>query len=202
MNPHLVTEQFETALASYTGSRFAIAVDNCSNALFLCLKYRYKEPVDITIPSHTYMSVPCSIINAGCKVKFKESAPILKGCYQLEPTPVWDSALRLTRGMYKEGQYMCLSFSGPKKILKLGKGGAILTDDPKAAAWFKKARYNGRSTVNHLIDTFSMIGWNFYMSNDVAARGLVLLMGLQDEIEDVKQEYQDLSKFKIYESPE
>lgn len=197
MNPHLVTEQFETALASYTGSRFAIAVDNCSNALFLCLKYLYNEPIDITIPSHTYMSVPCSIINAGCKVKFRESSPILKGAYQLEPTPVWDSSLRLTRGMYKKGQYMCLSFSGPKKILKLGKGGAILTDNPKAAAWLKRARYNGRNAANHLMDSFTMIGWNFYMANDVAARGLVLLLGL-DENEDVEQEYQDLSKFSIY----
>ena len=41
MNPHLVTEQFETALATYTGAKFAIAIDNCSNALFLCLKYLY-----------------------------------------------------------------------------------------------------------------------------------------------------------------
>lgn len=123
---------------------------------------------------------------------------LLTGAYQLDPTPVWDSALRLTRNMYQKGQYMCLSFSGPKKILKLGKGGAILTDDPKAAAWFKKARYNGRSTVNHLIDSFSMLGWNFYMANDVAARGLILLMGLEDEIKDVTQEYQDLSQHSIY----
>ena len=198
MNPHLVTEQFETALASYAGSRFAISVDNCSNALFLCLKYLYDKPIDITIPSHTYMSVPCSIINAGHRVKFKDSPSILTGAYQLEPTPVWDSALRLTKGMYQEGQYMCLSFSGPKKILKLGKGGAILTDDPKAAAWLRKARYNGRSTVNHLIDSFSMLGWNFYMANDVSARGLILLMGLEDEIKDVTQEYQDLSQYSIY----
>jgi len=198
MNPHLVTEQFETALATYTGAKFAITIDNCSNALFLCLKYLYKESIDITIPSHTYMSVPCSIINAGHKVKFKKSGKLLTGAYQLDPTPVWDSALRLTRNMYQKGQYMCLSFSGPKKILKLGKGGAILTDDPKAAAWFKKARYNGRSTVNHLIDSFSMLGWNFYMANDVAARGLILLMGLEDEIKDVTQEYQDLSQHSIY----
>ena len=200
MNPHLVTEQFETALATYTGAKFAIAIDNCSNALFLCLKYLYKESIDITIPSHTYMSVPCSIINAGHKVKFKKSDKFLTGAYQLDPTPVWDSALRLTRNMYQKGQYMCLSFSGPKKILKLGKGGAILTDDPKAAAWLKKARYNGRSTVNHLIDSFSMLGWNFYMANDVAARGLILLMGLDDQIKDVTQEYQDLSQHKIYET--
>jgi dTDP-4-amino-4,6-dideoxygalactose transaminase len=197
MNPHLVTEQFESELASYTGARFAIALDNCSNALFLCLKYLHKEPIDITIPAHTYMSVPCSIINAGHKVKFKDSSPSLKGAYQLEPTPVWDSALRFTRGMYCAGQYMCLSFSGPKKILKLGKGGAILTNDPEANAWFRKARYNGRDAINHLVDNFTMLGWNFYMPNDVAARGLTLLIGM-DKNEDLEQKYQDLSKFPIY----
>jgi dTDP-4-amino-4,6-dideoxygalactose transaminase len=197
MNPYLVTDQFESEVASYTGAPHAVAIDNCSNALFLCLKYLYKERLEITIPSHTYMSVPCSIINSGNTVKFKKSLPKLKGAYQLEPTPIWDSALRFTRGMYQPGQYMCLSFSGPKKILKLGKGGCILTDDSVAAAWLKKARYNGRNPINHLIDDFSMIGWNFYMPNDTAARGLVFLSELGDN-EDVEQEYQDLSKFPIY----
>jgi len=46
---------------------------------------------------------------------------LLTGAYQLDPTPVWDSALRLTRNMYQKGQYMCLSFSGPGAILSLGK---------------------------------------------------------------------------------
>ena len=46
------------------------------------------------------MSVPCSIIHAGGTVKFKKSNPILKGAYQLDPTPVWDSALRFTKNMY------------------------------------------------------------------------------------------------------
>tara|TARA_R110002020_G_scaffold19117_3_gene66471 strand:+ start:960 stop:1559 length:600 start_codon:yes stop_codon:yes gene_type:complete len=197
MNPHLVTAQFEDAVACYAGARFAIAVDNCSNALFLCLKYLDVTDTEITIPAHTYMSVPCSILNAGARVKFSPSPSVLKGPYQLKPTPVWDSALRFTKGMYIPGQYMCLSFTGPKKILKLGKGGVILTDDPKAAAWLKKARYNGRNSTNHLVDSFEMIGWNFYMPNDVAARGLVLMSGM-GENEDIEQEYQDLSQFSVY----
>ena len=197
MNPHLVTEQFEECVAHYTGSPFAVAVDNCSNAIFLCLKYLNLTNQEIEIPSHTYMSVPCSIINSGNKVMFKDSDPLLRGAYRLEPTPVWDSALRFTRGMYLKGQFMCLSFTGPKKILKLGKGGAILTDSSQAAAWLKKARYNGRSPTNHLVDSFNMVGWNFYMPNDVAARGLVLLAGMGDN-EDLAQEYQDLSGFAVY----
>ena len=30
---------FEKTIAEYAGSKYAIAVDNCTDALFLCLKY-------------------------------------------------------------------------------------------------------------------------------------------------------------------
>ena len=92
---------------------------------------------------------------------------------------------------------MCLSYSGPKKILKLGKGGAILTDDEKAYEWLKRARYHGRNPVSHLTEDFNILGWNMYMPSDTAARGL-LLMGGMGKNADVKQEYQNLSNFKIY----
>jgi dTDP-4-amino-4,6-dideoxygalactose transaminase len=197
MNPHRVTADFEQALCEYTGSKYAVATDSCSNAIFLALKYINVENQEISIPSHTYMSVPCQIIHAGAKVKFQKSNPILKGAYRLVPTPIWDSALKFTKNMYIKGEYMCLSFSGPSKILKLGKGGAILTDDERACEWFKKARYHGRNAVAHISDHFSMLGWNMYMPPEVAARGLVLMAGMKEN-KDVEQEYQDLSKFDIY----
>lgn len=197
MKAHRVTADFEQALCEYTGSKYAVAIDSCTNAIFLSLKYLDIKDQEITIPSHTYMSVPCQIIHAEGKVKFEKSKSILKGAYRLEPTPIWDSALRFTKNMYIQGQYMCLSFSGPSKILKLGKGGAILTDNEEAYKWFKKARYHGRNPIDHRKDHFDMIGWNMYMSPEVAARGLVLMAGMQEN-EDVAQEYADLSKFEIY----
>ena len=48
--------------------------------------------------------------------------------YQLKGSNVWDSALTFTADMYKQGQHMCVSFTGPYKHFKLSKGGAILTD--------------------------------------------------------------------------
>ncbi len=59
-----VTEEFEQELAKYTGAKYAITVDNASNALFLALYYEKhvnKSIVDdsITIPNRTYPSVPC-----------------------------------------------------------------------------------------------------------------------------------------------
>ena len=36
---HKITEDFEKELCDYTGSKYAIALDNMSNALFLALYY-------------------------------------------------------------------------------------------------------------------------------------------------------------------
>ena len=149
------------------------------------------------------MSVPCAIAYSGNKIKFNTTHPSiqgnkLKGQYKLEPYPIWDSALTFTKDMYIPGQLMCLSFSGPHKFLKLGKGGMILTDDKEAADWLRRAKYFGRNPVDHLIDNFDMIGWNYYMLPEIAARGMVLMLGIEDHNEDKCIEYQDLSKYKVY----
>ena len=135
-----ITEDFEKALGDYTGAKYVVTVDNQSNALFLALMYEKVCGQEITIPSRTYPSVPCEIIHAGGKVKFRKiEGQTLKGAYQLEPTNVWDSALSFTADMYKPGTHMCVSFTGPYKHFKLSKGGAILTDNHDAYLWFKKA---------------------------------------------------------------
>jgi len=201
-NEYKITEDFERAVADYTGAPFAIAVDNCSNALFLALTYAGIAGKHITIPSRTYMSVPCEIIHAGGKVVFQPG--MAEGAYRLFPTMVYDSALRFTADMYISGSLMCLSFTGPYKNLKLGKGGMILTDSEHAYGWFKKARMSGRNEVSYHNDTFTMLGWNFYMMPEIAARGLMLMRGFYDmngqkvNIPDAVVKYPDLSKFKIY----
>ena len=140
-----ITEDFEKALADYTGAPHVITVDNQSNALFLSLMYEKVKGKEITIPSRTYPSVPCEIIHAGAKIKFTQvEGTTIKGAYQLAPTNVWDAALMFTADMYKPGTHMCISFTGPYKHFKLSKGGAILTDSLEAALWFKRARYSRR----------------------------------------------------------
>lgn len=206
---HIITELFEAELCKYTGAPFAIAVDNQSNALFLALTYRRAHSNNrvINIPSHTYPSVPAECIHAGYRVRFNQSSPILKGEYPMYPTNVWDSALRFTAGMYRLGKFQCLSFTGPFKHLKLGKGGAILTDNEHAYKWFKKARFSGRDECSYHEDDFDnnpVIGWNFYMPVETAARGLHMmpqfynLDGSPKHNEDIELPYPDLSKFKIY----
>ena len=200
-----VTKSFEERLAEYTGAPYAVTIDNQSNAMFLALYYEKITGKTIKIPSRTYPSVPCEIIHAGGKVEFEPVyGSTLKGPYQLSPTNVWDSALRFTTDMYIPGTHMCLSFTGPYKHLKLGKGGAILTDDFEAYKWFKRARYSGRNEVSYHDDNFDMLGWNFYMMPEIASRGLLLMNqfynmdGTPKHNEDLELPYPDLSKFDIY----
>lgn len=201
-----ITEDFEKSLSEYTGSPYVVTVDNQSNALFLSLMYENIKGKEISIPSRTYPSVPCEIIHAGGKVKFeKVEGKTLRGAYQLKPTKVWDSALRFTHDMYIKDTHMCISFTGPYKHFKLSKGGAILTDDYDAYLWFKRARYSGRRECSYHDDYFDMLGWNFYMMPELAARGLLLMNQFYDRItgepiknEDLELPYPDLSKFEIY----
>ena len=205
-----VTEEFEQELCKYTGAKYTVTVDNMSNGLFLALYYenyikKSIKPKSITIPNRTYPSVPCEIIHAGLKVKWdKVNSETLTGAYQLKGSNVWDSALTFTADMYKPGSHMCVSFTGPYKHFKLSKGGAILTDSLEAYHWFKRARYSGRRECSYHDDNLDMIGWNFYMMPELAARGLLLMGqfynvdGTKKHNEDLTLPYPDLSKFKIY----
>ena len=194
-NPFKIVQMFEEEVAEYTGSPFAVAVDSCTNALFLACKYlRAKE---VTIPKKTYLSVPMSIIHAGADVVFEDLD--WEGIYQLKPYPIYDSAKRLTSNMYIPGSFMCLSFH-IKKQLAIGKGGMILTDDYKAVEWFKKARYEGRGEVNYKDDSVDMLGWNMYMTPQQASHGLALMQNYPEHVADLKENngYRDLTEFPVF----
>ena len=209
-NVYDITNEFEKRLSEYTGAPYVVTVDNQSNALFLALYYEnhIKKSINseyIIIPSRTYPSVPCEIIHAGLKVKFKPvKGKTLKGAYQLEGSNVWDSALSFTADMYKSETHMCISFTGPYKHFKLSKGGAILTDDYEAYLWFKRARYSGRRECSYHDDNLDMLGWNFYMMPELVARGMLLMGqfynidGTKKINQDLELPYPDLSKFPIY----
>lgn len=210
-NVYDITNEFEHKLTHYTGSKYAVALDNMSNALFLALYYEnhVKKSCNeyITIPSRTYPSVPCEIIHAGLKVKFKPvEGETLTGAYLLEGSNVWDSALRFTADMYLPDSHMCISFTGPYKHFKLSKGGAILTDNMHAYHWFRRARYSGRRECSYHDDNFDMLGWNFYMMPELAARGLLLMNQFynSDDTKKVNKDltlpYPDLSAYQIYKS--
>lgn len=112
LNPHQVTRDFEAALCEYTGAPYAVAVNSCTMALLLAVKWALlceekKDPsawawtpggFDVEIPKRTYVSVPQSIIHAGGRPTFRDED--WRGAYQLKPLPVWDSARWFTSGIY------------------------------------------------------------------------------------------------------
>jgi dTDP-4-amino-4,6-dideoxygalactose transaminase len=204
MNIHDITKQFEQAIADYTGAKYCICVDNASNGLYMALTYEGVKGLEISIPSHTYPSVPCEIINAGAKVIFEPSEEYLKGEYRLKPTNIWDSALRFTADMYQPDQIQVLSFTGPYKRLKTQKGGAILTDNYAAYLWFKRFRFSGRRECSYFEDHFDFIGRNYYMAPVIATMGLLQMPGFYNldgtkkGFEDIEHKYPDLSQFPIY----
>ena len=152
-----VVSLFEKALAEYTGAPYAVCIDSCTDAIFLSCIYKDVKGKKITIPKRTYLSVPQSIMQAGAVLQFEDLE--WTGAYQLKGTNIYDSAKRFTKDMYIPGTMMCLSFH-LKKILNIGKGGAVLTDDKEAVEWLKRARYEGRTPgldyrkddITHLIN--------------------------------------------------
>lgn len=192
-NPYKIVQMFEEEIADYTGSKFAVALDNCTDALFLCCIYlKVKE---VTIPKKTYLSVPQAIMSSGGTVKFSNTE--WKGIYQLKPYPIYDSARRFTSNMYIPNTFMCLSFH-PKKILKMRKGGMILTDNEDAYKWFKKARHEGRDEIPYTQDNIRMIGWNMYMTPPDAAEGLWLMTSMDKHNDDSFENYPDLTKNDLF----
>lgn len=192
---------FENKIAKYAGSKYAVAVDSCTDAIFLSLKY-LKATEKITFPSRTYVSAPMSAILAGCDVEFKDYE--WSGAYMLDPYPVIDSAVRFTKDMYVKGTYQCLSFQ-IKKRLPIGKGGMILTDDFKANEWFRAASFEGRHLdVPYDKDEFEFVGWNMYMTPEDAARGILLFDQLPTHNPDgcTQSDYHDLTTKKIFKNGE
>ena len=195
-NPTEVVDIFEKKVADFCGSKFAVAVDCCSNAIFLILKY-INNPQKVKIPYFTYASVPMQILHAGYEFEFIEKE--WSGTYKLDPLDVWDFAGRWTKGMY-EGGYAALSFQ-IKKRLPIGRGGMILCDDYEAYTWFKKACYDGRDLEkNYMEDDIEMLGWHMYMTPEDAARGIILMDNISEINDDSHSHmsYKDLRLNKVF----
>ena len=197
-DPWDIVEGFEKLIAEYAGSKYAVAVDSCTNSMFLCLKY-LKASGEIEVPKKTYLSVPQLVIHAGCTPKFIDLE--WNGVYQLNPYPVVDSATRFTKNMYIKGTYQCLSFH-IRKNLPIAKGGMILTDNKDAYDWFKAAEYEGRDRrVPHdEMPEPTICGWNMYMPPEQAARGIILFNELPKELADCggSYKYKDLSGYLMW----
>lgn len=213
MNAFEIVRDFEKALCDYTGAPCAVAVNSCTNALFLALKYHQIHGMDITIPKKTYLSVPMQIIHAGGYPKYENLK--WKGMYRLKPTYIYDSARLFTSKMYydvfeeiamanpslmveeRQLPFICVSFHW-SKTLGIQQGGAILHANINADEWFRRARFDGRKEGVAPKDDNPILGYHMYMSPEIAAEGLVRLMHLPKHNKPLpNDDYPDLSKIKV-----
>jgi dTDP-4-amino-4,6-dideoxygalactose transaminase len=199
-NAFSVVALFEQRIAEYTGAPHAVAVDCATSALFLCCKYLRVE--EVILPARTYISVPAYVIHAGGRVRFEDYE--WHGVYQIRPLPLWDCSKRFRRGMFAalphpphEHLYAVLSFHS-KKILNIGRGGMVLTDDATAAAWLRRARYDGREGKPYAQENVGELGYHVYMTPDAAARGLQLLDVLPEGMPDQEEDYPDLREMAVF----
>lgn len=197
-DPWDIVTIFENKLAKYAGSNYAVCLDSCSNALFLCLKYLDIKDTVIEIPKYTYASVPMQIIHAGNKIRFIDKQ--WSGDYYLGNTPIVDGATRFRKNMYLPDSYYCVSFHH-RKTLKIGRGGVILTNDKNFIDWCRPMIYDGRhKDVLYKNDQLACIGYHMYMTPEDAAIGILKLDELPDHNPDTgdSESYADLSKQTIF----
>lgn len=200
-NPYDAVEYFEGAVAKFTGAPYAVAVDCATHAMELSLRYlKAKQPLEV--PRHTYPSV--AMLAKILDLPLKWTSEAWQGTYRLDPYPIVDASLRLCRDMYVPEHLVCLSFQ-QKKRLPLGRGGMILTDDPAAYAWLKRACHDGRDARQPWKDhDIEILGFHYYMTPEDAARGLLMLSQMQNDLEvdwsDLggHSNYPDISKMSVF----
>lgn len=199
IHPYDIVAELERVVAGYAGAPYAVAVDSCTNAILISLKYDFMtfKGRTVGLPARTYVGVAYSVINAGGKPYFEDYE--WSGAYRFRYSPIIDSARRFTRGMYRPGTLYCLSCHWGKH-LKIGRGGFILTDDAEAARVLSIMRFDGRTAgVSPAQDNFTLPGHHCYMLPEEAARGLMLMSYMPDHNEDLpNDDYPDLRKYTIF----
>jgi dTDP-4-amino-4,6-dideoxygalactose transaminase len=190
--------KFEQELAEFTGAPYAIMTDCCTHAIELCL--RHDRVTNCSFTPYTYLSVPMTMHKLGINYRYMDHAwQRWIGEYPFVGTRIWDSARRLEKNMYRTGQMQCLSF-GHSKPLHIGRGGAILLDDPVAYHEILLQRYDGRD-LNILPwqqqQTFR-VGYHYRPTPEEAELGSALLQGIKENPPELRfVEYPDLRTITI-----
>ena len=204
-NAYEIVKMFERRVAAHFGCDYGIAVDCCTTAIFLSVKYRQRErngqdfnPLYAEIPRRTYISVPFALRRCGLIVR-TEDYP-WNGYYHIKPWGVvdaaklWIDAKAATHNA--QDLLWCVSFHY-KKPIPIGRGGMILTSSKSAESWIKKARYDGRAGVPYPEEQITEPGWHSYMTPEQAARGLALMDTYPEGVRPrYDEDYPDLEKFR------
>ncbi len=192
-------EQFEKSFAQYVGTKYCVALNSGTDALYLALK-AVKAKGDIAVPSHTFVATAQVVVQAG-------ATPVL---YDLD-AEIPDTKVKLVahmegkltelpEGLVIEDACQALgalknptsiaqawSFYPAKTLGCYGDGGALTTNDKKIYEYVKEAR-------NHFKTNYEDWGINSRLDNIQAAILNVKLKYIDEYIQkrlEIAQLYDD-----------
>lgn len=186
---------FENEVAKFFGAPYAVAVDCCTHGLELCL--RHKKANNITVPKHTYLSVPMLADKLSLDLIWTDEK--WKDFYYVTEDII-DAAVNWKKDSYIPGTYMCVSFQF-RKHLSLGRGGIILFDKKEDFDTLKKMSYDGRSPdESWSVQNIKTIGYHYYMTPETAELGLKKLPEAISRVPKkwVYTDWPDLTKMDVF----
>ena len=186
---------FENEVAKFFGAPYAVAVDCCTHGLELCL--RHKKVNNITVPRHTYLSVPMLADKLSLDLIWTDEK--WEDFYYVTENII-DAAVNWKKDSYIPGTYMCVSFQF-RKHLSLGRGGIILFDKKEDFDTLKKMSYDGRSPdESWSVQNIKTIGYHYYMTPETAELGLKKLPEAISRIPKkwVYTDWPDLTKMDVF----
>tara|TARA_B100001063_G_C16718542_1_gene532184 strand:- start:383 stop:976 length:594 start_codon:yes stop_codon:yes gene_type:complete len=187
--------EFESKIANFFGSPYAVAVDSCTHGIELCI--RLLNVKIIKVPHRTYLSIPFLSNKLNLK---REWDPKQWEEYYFLSDKIIDAAVLWRKDSYIINTFMCVSFQF-QKHLSLGKGGIILCPNKKYYDILKKMSYDGREpNIPWRDQDIDTIGYHYYMTPETAELGLKKL-ATAIKANPKKWEYEDwpdLTKMKIF----
>lgn len=187
--------EFENSIAEFYGAPYAVAVDCCTHAIELVL--RLKQVESISVPRHTYLSIPMTAIKLGIPYTWRDEE--WHDEYEIADN-VFDSAVLWRRNSYRPNAYQCLSFQY-RKHLSLGRGGAILVTDHNDYESLTRLAYDGRMPYKAWKDqTITTLGYHYYMTPETAMMGISRLPNAIDTMPKLWswKDYPDISKYDVF----
>lgn len=160
--------EFEQQVAAFFNAPYAVATDSCTHAIELCLRATNFD--NITVPTHTYLSVPMTLTKLSKNWHWTDKP--WQDYYYLGNTNIIDGAVCWQHQGYVPGSLFCLSFQF-KKHLSLGRGGMILLENADLAKQLKCMSYDGRTPDRPWGEQdIKMLGYHYYLMPELAVLGL------------------------------
>ncbi len=190
-----IVKEFENKIASFYGAPYAVAVDCCTHAIELCL--RYKKIKEINVPKRTYVSIP--LLSKKLNIKLSWVDKEWQDYYFLTDDII-DAAVLWKKNSYINEMFMCVSFQF-RKHLNLGRGGVILLSNYNDYKELKKMAYDGRTPdIPWREQNIESMGYHYYMTPETAQKGI---KKLPEAIKTAPKkwthtDWPDLTKMKIF----